>query len=286
MAASGRACTLPDEIPYSHPNSTRARQAADSVPTAFMATDVLQQVAFKTWPVSGELLYGSDASKKREHASIDSSSVGAGGLDWHSAASAAAAAATSGRGKSACGCSWNCDTFFVSDYGERLVRDYGGRGNASVAGSGEQGVMGEMVTTELQAVVSYKACCAACRAAKVPCKIFAYDEGSKQCNLTTFMPKNRRAGLTQPGISNFGLHFVCGKCPAAEAAEVLREGALAGSGAAGRDAQVDCSVERSELSAVGIALDKQRVLCNRFRPPLNPPTHKASSPREPNPPLP
>ena len=45
------------------------------MPTAFMATDVLQQVAFKTWPVGSELLYGYDASKKKHaQAGVDSSS--------------------------------------------------------------------------------------------------------------------------------------------------------------------------------------------------------------------
>ena len=40
-----------------------AHLGADNLPSAVMASDVLQKVAFKTWPVSGDLLYGYDGNK-------------------------------------------------------------------------------------------------------------------------------------------------------------------------------------------------------------------------------
>ena len=148
------------------------------------------------------------------------------------AAAAAAAAALNRGGQTGCGCSWNCENFFVSDYGERLLHEYA---------SPNPGKRGSMLAAETRAE-TYSACCEACRSERVPCKVFSYDPASKQCNLTSISVTP--AGELRGG---FGMHFVCGKCAETERKELLKQA---------RDGPIDCNVERAELSAVGITVTR------------------------------
>ena len=97
-----------------------------------------------------------------------------GGGHAASVAGAAAAAATANVEGEGCGCSWNCVSFFVSDYGEKLVRQYTAVAADAVgtAGPGEGKARGgkgvEAMQTSVVSAPSYKGCCSACRSAKVP----------------------------------------------------------------------------------------------------------------------
>lgn len=89
-------------------------------------------------------------------------------------AGAAAAAASANLEDETCGCSWNCENFFVSDYGEKLVRRYtaAAADSAGMAGAEErnarEGKVVEAMQTSVVSAPSYKGCCGACRSAKVP----------------------------------------------------------------------------------------------------------------------
>jgi len=81
-------------------------------------------------------------------------------------ASVSGAAADNG-GAPTCGCSWNCEIFFVSDYGEKLLRQHApGAVESKAQGGGGKGA--EAMQTSVVTAPSYSGCCRACRSAKVP----------------------------------------------------------------------------------------------------------------------
>jgi hypothetical protein len=203
---------------------------------------------------------------------------------------------------SGCGCSWNCDEFFVSEVRERLLEVYGWLGDSGVDGVGVgQGGVGEVkgaggtnITTEVSTAGSLGACCRLCRSRAGACNLFSYNSTTLQCRLRlAFDPKTRRpqkrgrtntSDAARPG-STFGNPLICSTCArefkehggrrvgAGQAGEVRGSevrGSEVGAGrgtSAGRwkgDADEACLKERAEVSVVGITPAQQEALCRRF----------------------
>ncbi len=94
-------------------------------------------------------------------------------------ASVSGAAAANG-GAPACGCSWNCENFFVSDYGEKMLRQHApGAGGDKTQGGGGKGA--EAIQTSVVTAPSYAGCCRACRSAKVLLRVLCRWIGRCEC---------------------------------------------------------------------------------------------------------
>ena len=136
---------------------------------AWLASDVLVKVEAGEWAMNSAARKEFDEMQWKP---VSGAARNVAGMEHatRSVAGAAAAAANGNVKGEGCGCSWNCENFFVSDYGEKLVRQYTAAAadatGTSGAGQGGKGV--EAMQTSVLTAPSYKGCCSACRSAKVP----------------------------------------------------------------------------------------------------------------------
>ena len=210
---SSQGCILPTVIPSFKPNSTNAKATADSIPTAVLASDVLHRVAASTWPLTGPLPGGEGRGREENWMGGERTKD----KEPRDRAAAAAAEAATAGSASGCGCSWNCDSFFASDYGERLLLE---RAHAA-ANTGKHTHTTDSIS--VRSAPSYKACCQHCLSSHASCKIFSYDATTAECNLTSIAPSKGQTSPQFPSSApgQFGTHFICGKCSANQTAALL-----------------------------------------------------------------